>query len=138
MRMFAAIVLADPETLNKLLNKSQRILDELARMAAASQFEPVKPNLDKITQAAGLVSGVQALLWQRVPELAFHFDPGKPDTAFMSKVRQLMVEAQALEAAGAQEQAALKLQEALELEPPASQHEAIEKELCRLKAQRSS
>lgn len=120
------------EKLNRILNQSQRVLDELAREVVDTEFAPIKKNVGRVVRAIELISKVQASLWQRVPDLAFHFEPGRPDTALMARVRQLVADAKSLEADNATDQAIQKLRQALELEPPALDYEVIAAEIDRL------
>ena len=121
------------ESINKLLNKGQRVLDEIAREIVILKNKPDKDALNKVIDALSLLSEVQKSIWGKDPDLSVHNEGDKKkDTKHMKELRELLINSKKYEDNNDIPNAILELKKALDMEPPAITHEVVTKELVRL------
>ncbi len=123
------------ESINKLINRGQRVLDEIASEVVALKHKPDKDTLNKVVDALSLLSEVQKSIWEKDPDLSFHYEGDKKqDTNYMKTLREYLINSKKYEDNKDIPNAILELKKALEMEPPAIMYESVTKELRRLQS----
>jgi hypothetical protein len=122
-------------SINRLLNRSLRTLNELAVEVGKSTLEDRKSAIAQIAVAIDEVENVRETVCAQEPDLDYHYDNNRAPTKFMLEIAAFVQESHALEQAGKVDMAIKKLEDARALEPPALTHEMLTKRIEQLKAQ---
>ncbi len=128
--------MSEYDTINKLLNKGQRIIDQIAREIVVLKHMPDKGNMKKTVEALSLLNEVQKSIWKADSDLTAI--PGPKDelgqeSIYMKKYRSYIIKSSHYEDNNDIPNAIKELQKALNMEPPHIMYEVVEKELERLK-----
>jgi len=128
--------MSEYDTINKLLNKGQRIIDQIAREIVVLKHMPDKGNMKKTVEALSLLNEVQKSIWKADPDLTAI--PGPRDelnqeSIYMKEYRSYIIKSNHYEDNNDIPNAIKELQKALNMEPPHIMYEVVEKELERLK-----
>jgi len=107
------------ESINKLLNRGQRVLGEIASEVVILKHKSDKDTLNKVVDALSLLSEVQKSIWEKDPNLSVHYEGDKmQDTKYMKALREFLINSKEHEDNKDIPSAILELQKALEMEPP--------------------
>ena len=116
-------------SINKKLNQSQRLLDELARDLLSVENRVSKDDWLKVVKAIGLVNEVQKSIWHIDPNLSIL----NQDSDYLARYRGLLVRAADFESKNDLPRAIKELNTAIDMGLPAIMHEVVAKELKRIK-----
>jgi len=123
-------------TINKLLNKGQRVIDQIAREIVSLKYSPDKDNMQKTVEALSLLNEVQKSIWKAEPDLTAMSKPGdeiNQESKYMKEYRSYIIKSNYYEDNNDIPNAIKELQNALNMEPPHIMYEVVEKEIERLK-----
>jgi len=128
--------MSEYESINKLLNKAQRIIDQIAREIVRLKYMPEKENMKKTVDAVSLLNEVQKSIWKVEPDLSATSkleDESNQESGYMKEYRAYLIKANHYEGINDYQNAILELQKALDMEPPHIMHEVVIRELERLR-----
>ncbi|MBT7444256.1 MAG: hypothetical protein HN790_09885 [Methylococcales bacterium] len=128
--------MSEYETINQLLNKGQRVVDQIAREIVALKYAPDDANLHKTVEALSLLNDVQKSIWEAEPDLiAIPKSRGElhQESKYMQEYRSYILKSSHHEENNDIPNAIKELQNALNMEPPHIMYEVVEKDIERLK-----
>lgn len=128
--------MTDFEQTNRLLNRAERVVDELAQELATLPFNAKEQSLRRLAEALELLGKVKKTIIQHDPSLEYHFNDEMPATKYMSEIHSYVAEADRLMESKDFESAISLLKEALKMEPPPIIYEALVKKLDRAESNR--
>lgn len=127
--------MSEYETINKLLNKGQRVIDQIAREIVSLKYMPAKENMQKTVKALSLLNEVQKSVWRVEPDLSAipkSKDKSNHESRYMKEYRAYIIKSSHYEDNNDLPNAIIELKKALDMEPPHIMYEVIIKELERL------